>query len=127
MLQAQLQFSWLGSYSYTDSQGLYTKADSSWSLIGRVEFDLVDVVNEECGSCLYLKASLLHEFSDSVNVAAKSCGLYNYETGTYMACGSQSRAWAFSAQDFQAGFMTIRTLSLTLSTLLGTIWTIRTP
>ncbi|MGN0838403.1 MAG: autotransporter domain-containing protein [Pyramidobacter sp.] len=91
--QAQLQLSWLGNYSYTDSQGLYTKADSSWSLVGRLGFDLVDVLDEKNDSRLYLKASLLHEFLDGADVTTESFGLYNYETGVYTVRGSQSGTW----------------------------------
>ena len=62
----------LGGYDFTDSQGIHVSADHDWSLIGRVGFDLVDEMDKEKNTKLYLKASLLREFIDGYDVVAES-------------------------------------------------------
>ena len=89
--QAQIQLSLFEGYKYTDSQGLQTRADDSWSLIGRLGFDLVHLLDEESDAKIYLKASVLHEFLDGGNVVTSSTG--NSDTWL-LNKGDQSGTWA---------------------------------
>ena len=88
--QAQLQLSYVQGYDYSDSQDIYFKGDDEWSLVGRLGFDLVHVVDEKHDGRLHLKASLLHEFSDGTDVRAET---YGAGAGTYFARGEQSGTW----------------------------------
>ena len=90
MPQAQLQLSYVQGYDYSDSQDIYFKGDDEWSLVGRLGFDLVHVVDEKHDGRLHLKASLLHEFSDGTDVRAET---YGAGAGTYFARGEQSGTW----------------------------------
>jgi outer membrane autotransporter protein len=85
--QAQLQLSYLGSYDYTDSQGLRVDGDHDWSLIGRLGFDVVRDFRDKQESKLYLKASLLHEFMDGNDVTIR------YDSDRYVDEGDQSGTW----------------------------------
>ena len=73
----------LGGYDFTDSQGIHVSADHDWSLIGRVGFDLVDEMDKEKNTKLYLKASLLREFIDGYDVVAESLAQGGTVAGTY--------------------------------------------
>ena len=83
----------LGGYDFTDSQGIHVSADHDWSLIGRVGFDLVDEMDKEKNTKLYLKASLLREFIDGYDVVAESLAQGGTVAGTYRTAGSRRGTW----------------------------------
>lgn len=85
--QAQVQLSYLGGYDAVDSQGLFLSADHSWSLVGRLGFDLVKRLDPKLDSKCYFKASLLHEFLDGDDVTAA------YGTDRYTKTNDQKGTW----------------------------------
>ncbi len=72
--QAQLQFSWLGEAQWTDTHGNRTFVDNTWSLIGRVGFDVAREWGDAKEKRFYAKASLLHEFNSHANLTMESGG-----------------------------------------------------
>ncbi len=94
--QAQLQLSYLGSYDYTDSQGIDVSGDHDWSLIGRLGFDLVKKMDPKLDSKIYFKASLLHEFMDGNDVTLDALG------STIRSDGDQSGTWGVVGLGYSA-------------------------
>ncbi|XOQ51961.1 MAG: hypothetical protein ACFWT7_01065 [Succiniclasticum sp.] len=94
--QAQLQLSYLGSYDYTDSQGIRVDGDHDWSLVGRLGFDVVRNMDEKTDSKLYLKASLLHEFLDGNDVTVR------YDSDRYVHEGDQSGTWGVAGLGYSS-------------------------
>ena len=74
--QVQVQGSYLDSYDFTDSMGIKIDADHGWSLIGRLGVDLVRDLNKEKDQKFYLKASVLHEFLDGMDLAVSADDTY---------------------------------------------------
>lgn len=74
-----------------DSQGISLSADHSWSLVGRLGFDLVKHLDPKLDSKCYFKASLLHEFLDGDDVTAA------YGTDRYITTNDQKEPGALSA------------------------------
>ena len=72
--QAQLQFTWLGEAQWTDTHGNRTFVDNTWSLIGRVGFDVTREWGDAKEKRFYAKASLLHEFNSHANLTMESGG-----------------------------------------------------
>lgn len=72
--QAQLQFTWLGEAQWTDTHGNRTFVDNTWSLIGRVGFDVAREWGDAKEKRFYAKASLLHEFNSHANLTMESGG-----------------------------------------------------
>lgn len=85
--QAQVQVSYLGGVDTVDSQGISLSADHSWSLVGRLGFDLVKHLDPKLDSKCYFKASLLHEFLDGDDVTAA------YGTDRYITTNDQKGTW----------------------------------
>jgi hypothetical protein len=88
--QVQLQVSYIDGYSYTDSQGLYTKADHCWSILGRLGFDLAKDINTESDMKFYLKASILHEFMDDADIITT---FYGPNFNTLKTKGDSDGTW----------------------------------
>ncbi len=84
--QMQLAFSWISEARWKDSFGISTRADNTWSLIGRVGFDVAREWGEERNRRFYAKASLLHEFNRDSGVTletgGQAAGLYRGEVTT---------------------------------------------
>ena len=72
--QAQLQFTWLGEAQWTDTHGNRTFVDNTWSLIGRMGFDVAREWGDAKEKRFYAKASLLHEFNSHANLTMESGG-----------------------------------------------------
>lgn len=72
--QAQLQFTWLGEAQWTDTHGNRTFVDNTWSLIGRIGFDVAREWGDAKEKRFYAKASLLHEFNSHANLTMESGG-----------------------------------------------------
>lgn len=70
-----------------DSQGISLSADHSWSLVGRLGFDLVKHLDPKLDSKCYFKASLLHEFLDGDDVTAA------YGTDRHITTNDQKGTW----------------------------------
>jgi outer membrane autotransporter protein len=91
--QTQLQFSYVGGYAYEDSEGIHVSADHSWSLVGRLGFDLVKHLDPRQDSKLYVKASLLHEFLEGYDICSRSFSSEGYDSGIYRSEESQKGTW----------------------------------
>jgi outer membrane autotransporter protein len=66
--QAQFQLTYVGGFDSTDSEGMRTEGDHDWSAVARIGADLSRRWGEGGKSSAYLKASLLHEFSDGQEI-----------------------------------------------------------
>jgi outer membrane autotransporter protein len=88
--QAQFQLTYVGGFDSTDSEGMRTEAGHDWSAVARIGADLSRHWGEDGKSSAYLKASLLHEFSDGqeIRVSGRSAAS-NFEHP-----GSARGSWA---------------------------------
>jgi outer membrane autotransporter protein len=66
--QAQFQLTYVGGFDSVDSEGMRTEGDHDWSAVARIGADLSRQWGEGGKSSAYLKASLLHEFSDGQEI-----------------------------------------------------------
>jgi outer membrane autotransporter protein len=88
--QAQFQLTYVGGFDSTDSEGMRTEGDHDWSAVARIGADLSRRWGEGGKSSAYLKASLLHEFSDGQEIRVSG----HSAASRYEHPGSARGSWA---------------------------------